>query len=164
MSYSDGEALILTQIQATSAYTTANTSRSDWKKLKKGKSNTYAILRYGGFSSHNQDSLGGIGGSVKYLTTWITICEIWVRVGTTETLALTTLETNMQQIIARFDARRKAADAANVIRDIRVASGGEPQGQWKTDRRGNVIGTGPKWLKQDLRMPWIEENTVTLAE
>lgn len=164
MSYSTGEALLLTQVQATSAYSTTNTSRSDWTMLKKGKSNTYAILRYGGFPSHAQSSLGGIGGSIKYDTNWITICEIWVRVGTTETLALTTLETNMQQIIAKFDARRKAADAGSVIRDVRVASGAEPQGQWKTDKRGNVIGTGPKWLKQDLRIVWTEENTVTLLE
>lgn len=164
MSYSDGEALILTQVQATSAYTTNNTSRSSWKMLKKGKSNTYAILRYGGFPRHSQASLGGIGGSVKYDTLWNTICEIWVRVGTTETLALTTLETNMQLIVAKFDAVRKAADTTKVIRDVRVISGSEPLGQWETNKRGNVIGTGPKWLKQDLKIEWLEENTVTLLE
>lgn len=164
MSYSDGEALILTQIKATSAYGATNTSRSDWKKLKKGTSQTYAILRYGGFPRHSQASLGGLGGSVKYETLWNTICEIWVRVKTTETSALQTLETNMQQIVAKFDARRKAGDSAGVVQDVKVVSGSEPLGQWKTDRRGNIIGTGPKWLKQDLRIEWIEENTVTLLE
>ena len=164
MSYSDGEALILTQIQATSAYSTTNTARSDWKMLKKGTSQTYAILRYGGFPKHTQASLGGLGASVKYDTLWNTICEIWVRVKTNESAALKLLETNMQLIVARFDAYRLAGDSANVIRDVRVISGGEPQGQWETSKRGNVIGTGPKWLKQDLKIEWTEENTVTLQE
>lgn len=164
MSYSDGEALILAQIRATDVYSSKNTSRSDWKRLKKGKSATYAILRYGGFPRHNQASLGGLGGSVKYDTLWNTICEIWVRVATTETAALQALEANMQLIVAKFDAMRKAGDAAGVVQDVKVVSGSEPLGQWKTDRRGNIVGTGPKWLKQDLRIEWIEENTVTLSE
>ncbi len=164
MSYSDGEALILTQIQATTPFGTTTTARSDWTLLNRGKGQSYAILRYGGFRNHKPASLGGLGGSIKYETLWLTICEIWVRVKTTETAAVKTSETNMQAVVDRFDARRKAGDQAGVVQEVKVRSGSEPVGQWKTDRRGNVIGTGPKWLKQNLTIEWIEEKISTLAE
>jgi len=151
MSYSDGEALILTQVQATTSFSSSNTSRANWKLLNKGKSGQYAILRPGEFEREHF----GLGGN--YSTNWVTICEVWVRYKDDST-SLTNLEAKSAEIIERFDEYRLAADGTGNVRDVFVRSGTEPEEMWTAG------GNGPSWLRQTLSIEWSEERTVTLAE
>ena len=111
LSYADGEALALTQIQAVSGFAASigNTSRGKYGILNTGKAAVYAILRPGGFQRmwmapkcvHTDNS---------------TIVEVWQRYkddGTT----LTDLEANVQLILARLDLYRHMGDTQNKVLD-----------------------------------------------
>ena len=118
--YSAGEALILTAIQATTSFSSTNTSRANWKILNKGTSRQYVILRAGGFERSQ------LGLGAKYETKWITIAEVWVRY-IDDSTTQTALYSKRQEIINKFDAERKAGDTTGRIRDVFVRSGGEPE-------------------------------------
>ena len=151
MSYSAGEALILTQVQACASFDTTNTSRANWKLLNQGKSGRYAILAMGEFE-HISHGMGG-----TYQTRWETLCEVWCRY-IDDSSSLTTLEGLTQEIVDRFDAYRKAQDTTGLIQDVMVRRAARPTERWKTG------ANGPAWLMQELSIVWLEQSTVTLQE
>jgi len=149
MSYSAGEALILTQLQAVTGFSSTNTSRGKWGLLNKGVSNHYGIIKPGAFT-REQSAMGANA------TLWTTIIQVWQRYkddGDT----MTDLETHVANIITRFDQYRKAADTTGTIIDVLINAGGEMQEMWNKDG-------GLSWLKQDITVTWLEHNNVTYAE
>lgn len=149
MSYAAGEALVLTQLQAVTGFSSNNTSRGKWGILNSGKDDNYGIIKPGAFSREQV-------AMTTNLTSWQTIIQVWQRYkddGTT----LTNLETHTDNILTRFDQYRKLADTTGTIVDSFVESGGEAQEMW------NKNG-GLSWLKQDLIVTWQEHTNVTYAE
>ena len=149
--YSAGEALILTAIQATTSFSTTNTSRANWKILNSGKSRQYVILRAGPFERSQ------LGLGAKYQTKWITYAEVWIRYIDDSTTQIALYE-KRQEVIDKFDAERKAGDATGKIRDVFVRSSGEPEEMW------NKGGNGPAFLRQELTIEWEEESETTLTD
>lgn len=150
MSYSAGEALILTQIQAISGFGTTNAVRGRWNQLSTGKAKTYCILRPGG----HDESQGGLGGF--YHTRWTTIAELWVHLkdyGADTVL----LEDARQNIIAKFRARRKALDTTGTIQDVTVRMSTDPFEMFPPS--GKLA-----FLRQDLFIEWTEQSSVALLE
>lgn len=147
--YPDGEALILTQLQNVSGFSSTNTSRGDWVILNSGKSAFYGILKPGIFSR----SQGAISMNIS---TFNTIIQVWQRYkddGTT----LTDLENHVENIINRFDAYRKVNDTTGTIVDAFVSEGREVEEMWTKDG-------GLSWLKQDVIVQWQEHDNVTYSE
>jgi|SRR3990167_4452347 len=147
-SYDAGEALILTQIQAVDGFNSKNTARGKWQILNHGESRQYCILRRGGFE-RKQLAFGG-----TYETNWMTIAEIWVLwkdYGET----LEKIEEVVDNVTVRFDQYRKAADTTGKIRDVFVRGANDPQ---------DVVVGKRRFYKQELRIEWAEETTVTLQE
>jgi hypothetical protein len=150
MSYSAGEALILTRVQAITNYSASNTSRGDWGILNSGKGQTYAIIRPGPFVRMWE-------GSTSNIATWTTIVEIWQRYiddGTT----LTNLEANVANVIAGIDIYKRMGDQTGLMIDFSLTSGSEVLSKWE---RG---GNGPAWLSQELSVTWREEVDVTYSD
>jgi len=152
LAYSDGEALILTQIQATDDFNSSNSIRNNWNLLNNGKSAHYCIVRRGPFTRQQR----GMGGS--YLNRWITVAELWVKLIDYDQ-ALLSIEQKEATISARFDAFRKAGDNAfGNIQDVFVRGGEEIVEMIPT------AGRSPTWVKQNLIIEWQEEANVTLQE
>lgn len=150
MSYSAGEALILTQVQNVSGFSANNTSRGKYGILNTGKAAVYAILRPGPFEN-------AIVAPLTVHTDWTTIVEVWQRYkddGST----LTDLEGNVQAILTRLNLYRKLADTTNSIVDAVANIGSEPV---EVTAQG---GGGPLWLKQEITVSWKEETSITPAE
>jgi hypothetical protein len=146
--YSDGEALILTQLQAVSGFSSANTSRGKWGILNDGVSRVYGILKPGSFI-REQAAM-----SVN-LSVFQTIIQVWYRYKDDDTLTL--LESSVSSIITRFDQYRKLADTTNTIVEAFVKEGREVEEMWTKDG-------GLSWLKQDLIVEWQEYDGVSYAE
>jgi hypothetical protein len=151
MAYADGEALILTQVQACASFNTKNATRANWKPLKSGRSRQYAILSMGAFEREHH----GMGGT--YRTQWMTLCEVWVRY-IDDSTSLTTLEAKTAEIVERFDAYRLAGDTTGTIQDVFARRGSRPQ------EMRLPTGKGPSWLMQEIEIVWLEQRTVTLQE
>ena len=151
MTYSAGEALVLTVLQSASGFSAANTSRGKWGIRNKGTAAFYGIIRPGPFMRDNNS----VGGKIVQ-TNWTTVIEVWQRYKE-EGTSLTDLEANVAAVIAVFDPKRKLGDTTNTVQDAMITSGadvmeiGEP-------------GQGPNWLKQEVSVVWKEETSVTLAE
>ena len=149
MSYSAGEALILTQLQAVSSFSSTNTSRGKWGLLNTGKSDHYGIIKPGAFEREQ-------GAMSMNQTTWQTIIQIWQRYKD-DGDSMTNLETHIWNILARFDQYRKAADTTGTIVDVFANRGGEMQEMWNKDG-------GLSWLKQEITITWLEQDNITYAE
>lgn len=146
--YSDGEALILTQLQAVSGFSSANTSRGKWGILNDGISRVYGIVKPGSFNREQ------VAMSVN-LSVFQTIIQVWYRYKDDDTLTL--LESSVSSIINRFDQYRKLADTTNTIVEAFVKEGREVEEMWTKDG-------GLSWLKQDLIVEWQEHDGVSYAE
>lgn|SRR5574341_209872 len=150
MAYSDGEALILTRLQAVANYDSSNTARSNWKLLNRGISETVAIVRPGGFVRR-------WGTTTNPFTRWRTIVEVWQRYkddsGTTNSLMARAAD-----ILTMFDQYRLLGDTTGKVQDSYIVEGREPREMWA---RG---GNGPAWLMQELILEWTEEVQITFAE
>ena len=152
MSYSEGEALALAQVQAVSGFAASigNTSRGKYGILNTGKAAVYAILRPGGFQR--------MWMAPKCVhTDYSTIVEVWQRYkddGTT----LTDLEANVQLILARLDLYRHMGDTQNKVLDAVAQASPEVMEMMTED------GRGPIWLKQEVTIVWKEESIVSPAE
>ena len=149
MSYSAGEALILTQVQATTGFASTNTSRGKWGLLNKGVSDHYAIIKPGEFT---REQIAMSANEAKYKT----VIQVWQRYKD-DGDSMTNLETHVANIIAKLDQYRKVADTTGTIVDSFVSGGGEMQEMWNKDG-------GLSWLKQDVTVTWLEHTTVTYAE
>ncbi len=157
MSYASGEALILTQIQACSGFSSANATRGIYTIVNSGKAKSYAILRPDSFTNE-QTGLGaalGTSHKAQYTRAWVTICEIWVSLRDYGA-SLAELEARRQEIIERFDSYPHAADQGATIEDVTVVNG------------GNVFEVasqaGPVFLRQDLTITWRENINAQIQE
>ena len=149
MSYADGEALILTKIQALTNFNAQNTSRGNFVLVNRGVSKNYCILTPGPFDREEY----GFGGA--YRTTWTTNAQVWIKLREYQD-SIIALQQRRQEIIDQFDAFRKAGDTTNTIQDVFVVSGGEPIEV--------QIPKGAVFLRQDLVIRWMEESSATLQE
>jgi hypothetical protein len=151
MSYTAGEALILTKLQAISGsvWTSTNTSRGNWLMLNSGASDHYAVLRMG---EGTNDGLS-ISVAVRRYTTIIDVWQAYVDDGTSYTNILGYWEA----ILDQFDAYRKLGDATGTVQDARCARWDAVEEMWRS-------GGGPRWLRQRFYIRWDEENAVTYAE
>lgn len=150
MSYSAGEALALTQVQAVTGFASTNTSRGKWGILNSGASDHYAILRSGEFTV--------IWDSLRIHTTqWRTVIEVWQRYKDDGT-SYTSLLTHVANITARLEKYRKLADTTGTLQDANLTGGSAITEQWRNN------SDGPSWLKQELYLDWSEESTVTFSE
>lgn len=150
MSYSDGEALILTQIQAATNFDATNTSRGKWGILNKGVSDHYVILKPGPFIIEGETL-------TQKINRWRTVIEVWQRYKDDGT-SMTDLEGYVEDIFDRINQYRKIGDSAGVVQDANITGGSEVTEQWR-DR-----ADGPSWLKQELYLDWWEEDDITYAE
>jgi len=150
MSYSTGEALIVTKTATATGFTSSNVTRGKWGILNGGASDHYAIVKPGAFAI-NQESITNLARMYR------TVVQVWQRYKDDGT-SLTTLEGHVENVIAALQPWRKLGDTGGTIRDAYVSGGGEVTEEWRTN------ADGPSWLKQELFVDWIEENYVTYQE
>ena len=148
MAYSDGEALVLTQLQSVSGFSSVNTFRGKFGKLNTGNSDHYAIIKPGKFRVSDRSQIG---------TIWQTVIMVYQRYKD-DGDSLLSLETHVNNVLVRFKQYRKLADTTGAISDSAPIGGGEVVEMW------NKGGNGPAWLRQDITIEWSEENHVTYAE
>ena len=147
MSYSEVEALVLTELREVSNFSASNTSRGDWGILAKGTSVRYAVLRPGAFE---RDFIGTTTSRSSY----VTIVELFYRFKD-DVASLTGLEADMQAVVDKFDASRQLGDSTDAVLDALVRSGGDVQEQLRRKI---------KWLMWPLRLEWSEEQRVTFTD
>lgn len=149
--YSDGEAKVLTRLQAISGsvWTSTNSSRGNWIILNSGKSDHYAILHMGAGTN--------AGMSITYtLRHFVTVIEVW-KAYTDDGTSYTDLLAYHEAIVDQFDAYRKLGDTGGTIQDARCTRWDEVEERW-------MKGGGPRWLKQNFYIEWDEENAAAYAE
>lgn len=160
MSYAAGETLIMTNVQQVSGFTGTvlngpaptglNVSRGKYGMLNKGSSDHYAIIRPGAssmrFETYNIEVMQ-----------WKTIIAVWQRYKD-DGDSLTNLEGLMQGLLTRFQQYRKLTDTTGLVLDSFPSAMADVQEMWMAQDRG------PSWLKQEITIDWIEQQTVTFAE
>lgn len=151
MSYTAGEALVLTRLQAISGsvWTSTNTSRGKWGILNSGAANHYAILHMG---AGTNDGLS-ISTTARNYTTVIEVWQSYVDDGTSYTNMLAFWEA----ILDMFDQYRKLGDGTGTVQDASCS-------RWDAIEERWTAGGGPRWLKQSFYIEWVEENAITYAE
>ena len=144
MTYPSGEALVLTQLQSVTGFTSANTARASWQLLNSGASDHYAIIKPGTFSEDPDNNF-----------TWInrTIIQVW-QFYQDDGTSSTNLQGYVNAVKERFTKYRKLGGS---VIDSRVVSGSELQERWSKD--GALV-----WLSQDVIIEWKEQEIVTYAE
>lgn len=150
MSYSDGEALILTALRAIagSVWSASNSGRGTWYLLNQGKSDHHAVIKPGAFSSQ-------FVTAAAIETDWQTVIEVW-QAYVDDGSSLTNLEALSAAIIAKFAAEKTLDDTTGKVVDSFCSGGGEVQEMW-------TKGGGPAWLRQDLYITWKEIENVTFS-
>lgn len=147
MGYSDGEALILTQVQACNNFDSTNTSRANWKILNQGKDDHYAILRPGPFD------IEWIAFDT-YRANWVTVIEVWQRYKD-ETDTHTDLYDRVEDL---FDILGVPllGDTTGTIQDSTISVQDEPEEMW-------MDGGGPGWLRWKINILWREESNAPMS-
>jgi len=148
VSYSAGEALILTQIQAATGYSSVNTSRGKWSILNKEGVVTAVILRPGPFREVTRS-----GARDSF---WVTVAEVWHKY-IDDGDSMTNLETDIDNILTRFRQYPHVADTTNTITVAIIREGGELL-------RIPPPPDGPHWLMQELKIEWQEQSNLTYQE
>lgn len=151
MSYTAGEALVLSRLQGISGgvWTTSNTARGNWKILNDGISDHYAILKMGPGLNDGET----FSTFARHYTTIIQIWQAYQDDGTSYTNILAFWEA----ILNQFDAYRKLGDTTGVVLDAHCSRWDEVMERWTKDG-------GPKWLSQNFYIDWIEEKQIAYAE
>ena len=148
MGYTDGEALLLTRVQALTNFDSTNTRRANWLVLNKGKKAHYAILRPGEFTTEWITV-------TRYIANWATVIEIWQRYAAKAPgTAYTDLLSRVKEVI---DGLVQYPHLGGSISDSTIESGGEVMEMW-------VKAGVPQWLKWEITVRWKEENSVSLQE
>ena len=146
MSYSAGEALLLTRVQACTGFSSTNTARAKWGLLDSGASDHYAILKAG------RTDITWI--TLKdYQVTYRTIVQVWQRYvddGVTST--------NLYGYVANLFAILSYPHLAGGLVDSTIESISEVQERWKAG------SDGPQWLMQEIEVSWVEQTEVSFAE
>lgn len=149
MSYSTGEALLLTVVQGCTGFDSNNTSRANWLILNSGKADHYAILRPGPFD------IEWISANT-YQGNWITVVELWQRYKD-DGSSQTNLYGHAANLTAGIIPKRTLGGTDSTIQDATVRQANEPQEMVRgTD-------TGPSWLKWELIVEWKDETQVTFS-
>lgn len=148
MSYSTGEAAILTRLQACTGFSSTNTGRMNWKLLNSGASDHYGVIRPGAFT------LEWITINT-YSAAWTTIIEVYQRY-TDETTTYTNLYTYVNAVLAMLAYPNFGA--ASTVFDGNITGGSEPEEVWTAG------GEGPLWLRWRINIEWQEHTTVTFSE
>lgn len=152
MSYSSGEALVLTKLQAIagtpSPWSATNTARGKWTQLNSGAADHYAILRQG----PGRNDFLALSTSLR---TYSTVIEVWVSY-TVDGTSYTNLLAYMEGILDAFDAAKTLGDTGGTVQDARCTRWDEVEERW-------TAGGGPRWLKQNFYIEWKEENSVTFS-
>lgn len=148
MAYTDGEAAILARIRAHSDFSSTNTDANDWKKLDRGDSAYYAILKPS--EDPNQVEFYAFGA---YIITWLTTVEVWQRYKDDGTTAAS-LFGNVQKIIAQMQPY-KTLGLTNV-QNAQVVSVTAPSFRWDKDG-------GPAWMVQEVNIEWHEQSEITFV-
>lgn len=130
-------------------WTTNNTARGKWNLLNSGKADHYAILKMG---AGTNDGFS-ISATVRRYTT---VIEVW-RSYTDDGTSYTNILGYWEAILDMFDEYRKLGDTGGTIQDARCTRWGEIEERWDK-------GGGPRWLKQDFFIEWVEENAISYAE
>lgn len=150
MSYDAGEALVLTQLQNVTGFSSTNTSRGKFKLLNSGNSDHYGIVMPG---ETKIDPAGfGIFGNG-----YDTVIQVWQRYKDDGT-SLTNLEALIGPIKTRFQQYRKLADTTDTIVDSAVKAVSPVEEMWKQG------ADGPSWLRMKVTVHWIEQEKITYAE
>ena len=146
MGYPDGEAAILTRLQAVSGFDADNTSRGDWRILNSGASRQYGILRMGPWVNPTQ-------AMTTIRPEYRTVIELFYRLKDDSTTA-TGLQGVIEDVTASLVTYRKMGDSTNVLR-ARVSGGGEMQ--------ETVVGN-TTFFKSEVYIDWQAQNAITYAE
>lgn len=149
MSYSSGEADILTRLQAMTNWNVDNTSRQDWKILSSGKDSEYVVLRPG----EPINEYISIGARTAK-TTWSTFCEFFRRYETSaDPVALQALVDDFLREIEKYP--HLGEGVTSNIQSAVLADGNPMQ---------EIIYNNVLWSKWEVRIEWQEERQVTPAE
>ena len=146
MAYSDGEALLLTVVQAMTGFDSTNTSRGNWLILNQGASDHYAILRPGPFVNNPLTP-------TMQEVTWTTVIEIWQQYtddGTTQTNLYGHVGNMLD--IRKYKNFSDSATVANAV----LIGGDAPEEMW------NNSG-GPQWLRWQMTVEWKEQECISYA-
>lgn len=148
MTYTSGEAAILTVLRADSNFDTTNTSRANWKLLNTGGSSggEYVILR------PDESAIQWITPTT-YIARYVTVAEVWQRY-TTETDSFTNLYTAVANVMTALMPERKLN---TTVTDATVRRIPAPEYRW-------IEEGGPMWLVQEVAIEWTEETTVTFTD
>jgi hypothetical protein len=151
MSYTAGEALILTRLQAISGsvWASTNSARGKWTQLNSGVADHYAVLKQGAGTND------GLSFSAT-LRRYTTVIEIWMSY-LDDGSSYTNLLAYHEAIVDMFDQYRKLGDSTGTVQDARCTRWDAVEEMW-------TKGGGPRWLRQNLYVEWQEENAVTYAE
>ena len=149
MSYSVGEAAILTLIRTLSAYDTQNSSRQDWRILLSGKAPVYAVLRPGAWDNEQ----------IAYaanLRSWQTVIEVF-RPYRDDTYPVT-LQDDIETIVALLETY-PTLNGANGVQEFSVTGGNEMQEVVLGSEKNQSL-----WAKWEVNCGWQEEKEITYAE
>lgn len=149
--YEDGEEQILKTLRLLSQYNTNNSDRVNWLLLNSGNSALYAIVKPG----ESTEEMMGLSHGVTHIT-YQTIIELW-RLYQVAADALT-LEADMETVKAHFRKYRFLGGGAssNTI-DAQVKGNSAMMQKWLSEG-------GPRWAVIEIRLEWMEQQTITLAE
>lgn len=146
MSYSSGEALILTALRAHANYDSDNTSRGNWRVLNSGKAEYYAVLRMG-------PTTNAPNSMASALTTWTTQIMLYRRYLDDGTTA-TNLQADVQTVIEHLEQYATLSDTNNTVVDAQITAVSEMQ-------EISMFENGPVYLLSIIDMIWQEERQIT---
>lgn len=142
MSYSQGEAAILTRLQAHEDFSSDNATRGDYGLLNSGHDNVYLVVRPGDPGEQEYITFR------VYVVAWNTVIEVWQRY-LNETTTLTDLEANVEKIKTQMESYPQLG-LSQVQYSIMTI--GTPTEQWTED------GSALVWLKQEINIQWQEQS------
>ncbi len=146
MSYSAGEALILTALQAHDNYDSDNSKRGDWKVLNSGKAGYYVVLRMGP-ATNEPFAMSSAA------TNWVTQLMVYQRYIDDSTSAIY-LQDRVQEIIEHIEQYATLSDTNNTVVDAQITNITEMQ-------QIQMSEPGPVYLLTIIDVSWQEQRSIT---
>lgn len=150
MSYSDGEAAILTLIRAMPQFDDKNAVRDKWRVLTSGAAADYVVLRPGETQEAFDYAIGL--GRARVLRSWRTVVEVWTRYiddGDTA-VRLQVLTQAVIDHLERYPTLNGLAGVTNA-RPVGVSNMLE---RWTEQ-------DGPSWAVWEVYFDWQEEASIS---